>query len=74
MWFAILAPAGTPAPVIGKLNAAIREVLADPELQMKFVGCGCVATASSPQELGTMIANEVPKWAELVASGRIVTQ
>ena len=74
VWFGILAPAGTPAPVIAKLNGAIREVLADPDLQKKFVGYGCVATASTPQELGTMIANEVPKWAELVKSGRIVTQ
>lgn len=74
VWFGILAPAGTPAPVIARLNAAIRDVLADPELQKKFAGYGCVATASSPQELGAMIANEVPKWAELVKSGRIVTQ
>ena len=49
-------------------------MLADPELQKKFEGYGCVATASSPQELGTIVANEVPKWAELVKSGRIVTQ
>src|SRR5882724_11529075 len=74
VWFGILAPAGTPAPVIDKLNAAIRQVLADPAIQQKFVGYGCVATASTPQELGRMIANEVPKWADLVKSGRIVTQ
>lgn len=74
VWFGILAPAGTPAPVIAKLNAAIREVLADPAIQHKFVGYGCVATASTPQELGALIANEVPKWTDLVKSGRIVTQ
>ena len=74
VWFGILAPAGTPAPVIAKLNAAIREVLADPAIQQKFVGYGCVATASTPQEFGAMIASEVPKWADLVKSGRIATQ
>ena len=74
VWFGILAPAGTPAPVIARLNAAIATVLKDPELQKKFVGYGCVATPSTPQAFGTMIAAEVPKWAELVKSGRIATQ
>jgi tripartite-type tricarboxylate transporter receptor subunit TctC len=74
VWFGILAPAGTPAPVIAKLNTAIREVLSDPGIQQKFVGYGCVATASTPQEFATLIANEVPRWADLVKSGRIVTQ
>lgn len=74
VWFGILAPAGTPAPVIARLNAAIAEVLKDPELQKKFVGYGCVATPSTPQAFGTMIAAEVPKWAGLVKSGRITTQ
>ena len=74
VWFGILAPAGTPAPVIAKLNAAIREVLASPELQQKFVGYGCIATASTPQEFAAMISAEVPKWKGVVESAKITTQ
>ena len=74
VWFGILAPAGTPAPVIAKLNAAIREVLASPELQQKFVGYGCIATASTPQEFAAMISAEVPKWKGIVESAKITTQ
>jgi tripartite-type tricarboxylate transporter receptor subunit TctC len=74
VWFGILAPAGTPAPVIAKLNAAIRDVLADPELQRKFVGFGCVATASTPQEFANMIDAEVPKWKSVVETQKITTQ
>jgi tripartite-type tricarboxylate transporter receptor subunit TctC len=74
VWFGILAPAGTPAPVIAKLNAAIRQVLADPELQKKFVGFGCVATASTPQEFASMIGAEVPKWKSVVETQKITTQ
>jgi tripartite-type tricarboxylate transporter receptor subunit TctC len=74
VWFGILAPAGTPAPVIAKLNAAIRDVLADPELQRKFVGFGCVATASTPQEFANMIGAEVPKWKSVVETQKITTQ
>ncbi|MDI1285539.1 MAG: tripartite tricarboxylate transporter substrate binding protein [Reyranella sp.] len=74
VWFGILAPAGTPAPVIAKLNAAIREVLANSELQQKFVGYGCIATASTPQEFAAMISAEVPKWKGIVETAKITTQ
>ena len=74
VWFGILAPAGTPAPVIARLNAAIREVLAAPELQQKFVGYGGIATASTPQEFADMINAEVPKWKSVVETAKITTQ
>jgi tripartite-type tricarboxylate transporter receptor subunit TctC len=74
VWFGILAPVGTPAPVINRLNAAIREVLADPQIQQKFVGYGCIATASTPQEFAAMIAAEVPKWKSIVETAKITTQ
>ena len=74
VWFGILAPAGTSAPAIAKLNAAIRTVLADPEIQRKFMGYGSIATASTPQELAAMIGAEVPKWKGVVESAKITTQ
>jgi len=74
VWFGILAPAGTPAPVIARLNAAIREVLAIPELQQKFVGYGGVATASTPQEFADMINAEVPQWKSVIETAKITTQ
>ena len=74
VWFGILAPAGTPAPVIVKLNAAIRTVLADPEIQRKFMGYGSIATASTPQEFAAMIGAEVPKWKGVVETAKITTQ
>jgi len=74
VWFGILAPAGTSAPVIDRLNAAIRQVLADPEIQKKFMGYGCIATASTPQEFAAMIAAEIPKWKDVVESARITVQ
>ncbi|MDP2377698.1 MAG: tripartite tricarboxylate transporter substrate-binding protein, partial [Reyranella sp.] len=61
-------------PVIAKLNAAIREVLANPELQQKFVGYGGVATGSTPAEFAAMINAEVPKWKSVVETAKITTQ
>jgi tripartite-type tricarboxylate transporter receptor subunit TctC len=74
VWFGILAPAWTPQPVIARLSAAVRDVLANPEIQKKFLGYGCIATASTPQEFGAMIAGEVPKWKSVVESAKITTQ
>ena len=71
VWFGILAPAKTNPAIIAKLNAAIREVLGQPEIQKKFLGYGCIATGSTPQEFAAIINAEVPKWAELVKSGRV---
>lgn len=74
VWFGILAPAGTPQPVIARLNEAVRTVLADPELQKKFVGFGCIAMASTPEEFAAMIGAEVPKWRQIVETAHITTQ
>lgn len=73
VWFGILAPAGTPANVIDRLNAAIRSVLADAEIQKKFMGYGCIATASTPQQFAAVIAGEVPKWKSIVETAKIAT-
>ena len=70
VWFGILAPAGTPPEIVAKLNAAIREVLAQPDVQERFIGYGCIATPSTPAELGAMIASEVPKWKSIVETAK----
>ncbi len=74
VWFGILAPARTPKPVVDKLNAAIRQVLAQPDVQKRFLGYGCIATASTPQEFAAMIGAEVPKWKGVVEAANITTQ
>ncbi|MFZ5779501.1 MAG: Bug family tripartite tricarboxylate transporter substrate binding protein [Pseudomonadota bacterium] len=74
VWFGILAPAKTPKAVIAKLNAAIREVLAQADVQKKFLGYGCIATASTPEEFAALIGAEVPKWKGVVEAASITTQ
>ncbi|WP_178133292.1 Bug family tripartite tricarboxylate transporter substrate binding protein [Vineibacter terrae] len=74
VWFGILAPAGTPPAIVARLNAAIREVVALPEIQKRFVGYGCVATASTPDAFAAMIAAEVPKWRSIVDAAQIRAQ
>ncbi len=71
IWFGLLAPAGTPADAVGKLNAAVAGALAQPELQARFQNFGVIAKGSTPKQLGDLIADEVPRWAQVVREASI---
>ena len=65
-WTGVLAPAGTPAPIVGKLNAAINDALQSPEISTNFARFSAQAKVGSPQDFAAFIAIEAPKWAALV--------
>lgn len=71
IWFGLLAPAGTPSDVVAKLNDAVTKGLALPDLQQRFVNFGVIATAGTPKRLGDLIADEVPRWAQIVRDSNI---
>ncbi len=71
IWFGLLAPAGTPADVVAKLNDAVGKALALPDLQQRFVNFGVIATAGTPRRLGDLIADEVPRWTQIVREASI---
>jgi len=73
-WFGILAARGTPVAIVERLNAALREVLGRPDIQQRFNGYGCSASASSPEELAGLIAQEVPKWRTIIDAAGIKAQ
>jgi tripartite-type tricarboxylate transporter receptor subunit TctC len=66
-WFALYAPAGTPSPVIDKLNAEVRRILALPDVRAAFVDQqGMTLIGSSPAELAAYMQREIAKWAQVV--------
>jgi tripartite-type tricarboxylate transporter receptor subunit TctC len=67
-WTALVAPAGTPAEVVTRLNAAISEGLASPELHGGLTKLGAEVKTSTPPQLGAMMADEIKKWAEVIKS------
>jgi tripartite-type tricarboxylate transporter receptor subunit TctC len=68
--YGIVAPAGTPRPIVAKLNAALREALADPSLAEHFAAEGAEPLATTPEEYAADIDREEAKWSALVkASG-----
>jgi tripartite-type tricarboxylate transporter receptor subunit TctC len=65
-WFGLLAPAGTPAAVIAKLNAEGNRWLATPEAQEKLQAQGANAAGGTPADFAKHIALETAKWAKVV--------
>jgi tripartite-type tricarboxylate transporter receptor subunit TctC len=72
LWWGLLAPAGTPAAVIDKLNAAINQVLAKPTVKEHFLREGAEARPMSPAQFGSVIAADVERWKKLAKQLNIV--
>jgi tripartite-type tricarboxylate transporter receptor subunit TctC len=70
-WFAIVAPAGTPAPIVDKLHAATIKALADPEVKTKLAGIGIAPMPMNPAELQRFIVAEIGKWTKLTKEAGI---
>ncbi|MGE4370716.1 MAG: Bug family tripartite tricarboxylate transporter substrate binding protein, partial [Burkholderiaceae bacterium] len=72
-WFGVLAPKGTPSDVVDKLNKAIRDALAKPDVRNQLAGLGAVPADTTPAQFGDFIKSEVDGWAKVVkASGATV--
>jgi len=65
-FFGMAVPAGTPRPIIDKLNKAVNEALAAPTVQAKLAEIGGTLIAGTPEDFGKIIAAETAKWAKVV--------
>lgn len=73
VWFGAVAKAGTPEPVVAKLNDAFLKALKDPEILKRFSEQGMQPFPSSPAQFGSFMQSEVARWAPLIkASGASV--
>jgi tripartite-type tricarboxylate transporter receptor subunit TctC len=61
-WIGVMAPAGTPADVVAKLNAAINKGLETPALQARLKQLAAVTRPGTPQDFAAFMASENPKW------------
>jgi len=69
--FGVMAPAGTPAPVIAKLNAEIQKILATPEAQEQMLLQGAYAIRMTPEQSGERIRKEISQWAKVIDEAKI---
>ncbi len=65
-WYGILATAGTPKPVIDRLNAEVRRIVATPEVRDSFLRQGAEPATDTPEEFAAIVREDVAKWAKIV--------
>ncbi|MBK7061949.1 MAG: tripartite tricarboxylate transporter substrate binding protein [Rubrivivax sp.] len=73
-WFALLAPKGTPAAIVDRLNQVSNEILADPAVRQRLAAMGATTLGGSSKLLADHLAAETVKWGQLVQQARIQTQ
>lgn len=65
-WYGVLAPAGTPRPIIVRLNAELVKVMHSPEMKQRLAGIGTDPVTSSPEEFAAYIQAEIGKWGDVI--------
>ncbi|MES2189755.1 MAG: tripartite tricarboxylate transporter substrate binding protein [Pseudomonadota bacterium] len=70
-WSGLLAPAGTPAPVVRRLQEEIARVMAMPDVKARFAAMSVVPASSTPEEFAKVIATEIPLWKQLALDNNI---
>jgi tripartite-type tricarboxylate transporter receptor subunit TctC len=66
IWNGLLAPAGTPRPIVNRLNAAIAQILKSPEAKERYANVGAEIRYNSPEEFHALIKSDTAKWAKVI--------
>jgi tripartite-type tricarboxylate transporter receptor subunit TctC len=66
VWLGLVAPKGTPQPIVDKLSRKIAEILADPAIKQKADAAGLFPSTSTPAEFAAFIGKEAARWAPVV--------
>jgi tripartite-type tricarboxylate transporter receptor subunit TctC len=70
-WAGVLAPAGTPQPVIAKFNAAMVAALNDPDLRARLHNAGTIPSPSTPEEFENYLRQEIARWGKVIRDNGI---
>ena len=73
-WAGLMAPAGTPAAIVSRLNAEVLKALQLPAVKTRLQEMGGEARGSTPEEMKAMVASELSRWTQLVADAKIPKQ
>jgi tripartite-type tricarboxylate transporter receptor subunit TctC len=66
IWLGLMAPVGTPAAIVEKLNAEIKRIVNQPDVKAAWSKQGAVAMSMSPAEFGQFLREDIAKWANIV--------
>ena len=70
-WYAVVAPAKTPAKIVSKINADINEALRDPEMLKRFVDFSAEPIGGSPQETAAYMREDVARWKQVIQAAGV---
>lgn len=70
-WFGLLAPAGTPRPIVDKLNAELAEIIKQPDVREKMLAQGLEPDTNTPEQFSAMINGEITKWAKIIQGAKL---
>lgn len=70
-WYGVLAPAGTPRPIIARLNGELVKVMNAPDMKAKLAASGTDALTSSPEEFAAYLRQEIAKWGDVVRKAKL---
>lgn len=73
-WAGLMAPAGTPRPIIDRLNAELLKALQVPSVRTRLEEMGGEARGSTPEEMRALVTSETQKWTQVVAEAKIPKQ
>ncbi|MEO8856333.1 MAG: tripartite tricarboxylate transporter substrate binding protein [Burkholderiaceae bacterium] len=65
-WNGVLVPAGTPRPIVDRINAAINAAMDDPQVKERFKVAGLEAAGGTPEQFAKLMADEATKWAPVI--------
>jgi tripartite-type tricarboxylate transporter receptor subunit TctC len=74
LWYAVLAPAGTPKDIVDRYNAVFNEILAEPNVRAVLDRQGLIARGGPPERLAELIAKDRLRWAKVVKDAEITSE
>jgi tripartite-type tricarboxylate transporter receptor subunit TctC len=73
-WYGIVAPAGTPAPIVAKLNEIAAEAMRDPAVKEKLATQGAELIGDSPEHFHAFLESEIARWAKVIKDAGVTTE
>ena len=70
-WYALLGPAGLPAPIVERLQREISQIVTTQEMKESLLDQGSIAIGSPPEELNALIRSEYALWSRVVKAGNV---
>ncbi len=74
IWYAVMAPAGTPRPIVERLNAEINKVMKDSSVREKLASQGLDPVGSTPERLADVIRTDLVKYRKIAKDANIVPE